>query len=75
MMGLAYCCRSWGRLDSGICEPREYGEAHKWGMWGGRRGIVDGRVRISSSSYTGRFWRRRRQVRPCVSVRGSRPVR
>ena len=69
-MGLAYCSRSWGRLDSGICEPRGYDEAHKWGTWGGWRGIVDGHVRISSSSYTGRFWRRRRQVRPCVSERG-----
>jgi len=28
-MGLAYCSRSWGRLDSGICEPLEYDEAHK----------------------------------------------
>ena len=28
-MGLAYCSRSWGRLDSGICEPCEYVEAHK----------------------------------------------
>jgi len=53
-MGLAYCSRSWSRLDSGICEPREYDEARKWGTWGGRRGIVDGRVRISSSSYTGK---------------------
>jgi len=41
-MGLAYCSSSWGRLDSGICEPREYGEAHKWGTWGGWRGILMG---------------------------------
>jgi len=39
-MGLAYCSRSWGRLDSGICEPREYGEAHKWGTWGGWRSYL-----------------------------------
>ena len=69
-MGLAYCSRPWGMWDFDICEPREYGEAYKWGTWGGWRGIVDGRVRTSSSFYTGRFSRRRRQVRPCVSVRG-----
>ena len=44
MMGLAYCSRSGDRLDSDICETREYGEAHKYGTSGGLRGIADGRV-------------------------------
>jgi len=55
MMGLAYCSRCRGRWDSDICEMPEYGEVHKCGTSGGGRGIVDGRVRISTSFYTGRF--------------------
>jgi len=52
-MGLAYCFRRWSRWDSDMCEPREYGEAHKWGTSGRWLGIADGYVRISSSFYTG----------------------
>jgi len=69
-MGLAYCCCPWGRWDSDICEPREYDEAHKWGTWGGWQGIVYWRVGIFNCFYTGTLWRRRRQVRHCVSERG-----
>jgi len=31
-MGLVYCFSPGGRWDSDICEPREYGEEHKWCM-------------------------------------------
>jgi len=34
-MGLAYCFRTRDRWESDICEPGEYGEAHKWGTWVG----------------------------------------
>jgi len=37
-MGLAYCFSSGGRLDSDICEPPKYDEAHRWGTLGGQRG-------------------------------------
>jgi len=49
-MGLAYCSRSWSRWDFDISELRKYDEAHRWGTLGGRRGIADEHVRISSSS-------------------------
>jgi len=51
--GLAYCSRSWGRLDSDIGETREYDEAHKWGTSGGLQGIVDGHVLSPTASTLG----------------------
>jgi len=50
-MALAYCSRSWGRLDSGTCEPHEYGEAHKWGTWGGGGALLMG-VSVSPAVLT-----------------------
>ena len=54
-LGLAYCFRPWGRLDSEIGEPRKYGEGHKWGTSGSPPNILAGRIGISNSFYTGRF--------------------
>jgi len=71
-LGLAYRFRPEVRWDSDICEPSEYDKADKWGTSGRWWGMSDERVRISSSFYTGRFGRRRRQVQPCVSERGRR---
>ena len=41
-MGLAYCSHSWGTWDSDLCEPREYGDAYKWGTWLGGGGSLMG---------------------------------
>jgi len=40
-MGLTYGSCSGGRLESDICEPCEYDEAHRWGMSGGLRGNAE----------------------------------
>ena len=49
MMGLAYCSRTGGMLDSDTCELPEDDKLHKSGMSGGWRCMADVRVRISNS--------------------------